>query len=43
VTFAYRYHDRLGLERQHNTRATVPDITAIPARYASESARMRAR
>jgi hypothetical protein len=43
VTFAYRYYDRPELERQLNTRATVPDITSIPARYASESARMRAR
>ena len=43
MTFVYRYYDQAELERQLNARATVPDITPILARYASESARMRAR
>jgi arylformamidase len=38
----YRYYDQAELERQLNARATVPDITPILARYASESARVRA-
>ncbi len=42
MTFVYRYYDQAELERQLNARATVPDITPILARYASESARMRA-
>src|SRR5262249_46882492 len=43
MTFVYRYYDQAELERQLNARATVPDITPILARYASESARIRAR
>jgi hypothetical protein len=43
MTFVYRYYDQAELERQLNARATVPDITPILTRYASESARMRAR
>jgi arylformamidase len=43
MTLVYRYYDQAELERQLNARATVPDITPILARYASESARMRAR
>jgi arylformamidase len=43
MTFVHRYYDQPELERQLNARATVPDITPILARYASESARMRAR
>jgi arylformamidase len=43
VTFVYRYYDQDELERQLNARATIPDIMPILARYASESARMRAR
>jgi arylformamidase len=42
VTFVYRYYDQAELERQLNARATVPDIMPTLARYASESARMRA-
>jgi arylformamidase len=42
VTLVYRYYDQAELERQLNARATVPDIMPILARYASESARMRA-
>src|SRR5262245_491892 len=42
MTFVYRYYDQAELDRQLNARATVPDITPILARYASESARMRA-
>jgi arylformamidase len=42
MTFVYRYYDQAELERQLNARATVPDIAPILARYASESARMRA-
>jgi arylformamidase len=42
MTFVYRYYDQTELERQLNARATVSDITPILARYASESARMRA-
>jgi arylformamidase len=42
MTFVYRYYDQAELERQLNARATVPDITPILTRYASESARMRA-
>jgi arylformamidase len=42
MTFVYRYYDQAELERQLNARATVLDITPILARYASESARMRA-
>jgi arylformamidase len=40
MTFVYRYYDQAELERQLNARGTVPDITPILARYASESARM---
>jgi arylformamidase len=43
MTFVYRYYDQPELERQLNARATVPDIAPILTRYASESARMRAR
>src|ERR1700730_3392888 len=43
MTFVYRYYNQAELERQLNARATVPDITPILTRYASESARMRAR
>jgi arylformamidase len=43
VTFVYRYYDQAELERQLNARATVPDITPILMRYASESAAMRVR
>ena len=43
MTLVYRYYDQAELERQLNARATVPDIMPILARYASESARMRAR
>jgi arylformamidase len=43
MSFVYRYYDQAELERQLNARATVPDIMPILARYASESARMRAR
>jgi arylformamidase len=43
MTFVYRYYDQAELDRQLNARATVPDITPILARYASESTRMRAR
>jgi arylformamidase len=43
MTLVYRYYDQAELERQLNARATVPDITPILARYASESARMRTR
>jgi len=43
MTLVYRYYDQAELERQLNARATVPDITPILARYASESARIRAR
>jgi arylformamidase len=43
MTFVYRYYDQAELERQLNARGTVPDITPILARYASESARMRER
>jgi arylformamidase len=43
VTIVYRYYDQAELERQLNARATVPDIMPDLARYASESARMRAR
>src|SRR5215471_18722298 len=43
MTFVYRYYEQDELERQLNARATVPDITPILARYASESARIRAR
>jgi arylformamidase len=42
MSFVYRYYDQAELERQLNARATVPDIMPILARYASESARMRA-
>jgi arylformamidase len=42
VTLVYRYYDQAELERQLNARATVPDIMPTLARYASESARMRA-
>ena len=42
MTLVYRYYDQTELERQLNARATVPDITPILARYASESARVRA-
>ena len=42
MTLVYRYYDQAELERQLNARATVPDITPILARYASESARVRA-
>jgi arylformamidase len=42
MTFVYRYYDQAELERQLNARATVSDIAPILARYASESARMRA-
>jgi arylformamidase len=42
MSFVYRYYDQAELERQLNARATVPDIAPILARYASESARMRA-
>jgi len=41
MTCVYRYYDQSELERQLNARATVPDITPILMRYASESARMR--
>jgi len=41
MTYVYRYYDQSELERQLNARATVPDITPILMRYASESARMR--
>jgi arylformamidase len=43
MAFVYRYYDQPELERQLNARATVPDIAPILTRYASESARMRAR
>jgi arylformamidase len=43
MSFVYRYYDQAELERQLNARATVPDIMPILARYASESASMRAR
>jgi arylformamidase len=43
MSLVYRYYDQAELERQLNARATVPDIIPILARYASESARMRAR
>lgn len=42
MTLVYCYYDQAELERQLNARATVPDITPILARYASESARVRA-
>jgi arylformamidase len=42
VSLVYRYYDQAELERQLNARATVPDIMPVLARYASESARMRA-
>src|SRR5262245_18768449 len=42
MSFVYLYYDQAELERQLNARATVPDITPILMRYASESARMRA-
>jgi arylformamidase len=42
VTIVYRYYDQAELERQLNARATVPDIMPDLAKYASESARMRA-
>src|SRR5262249_53918453 len=42
MSLVYRYYDQAELERQLNARATVPDIASILARYASESARMRA-
>ena len=43
MSFVYRYYDQAELDHQLNARATVPDITPILARYASESARMRER
>ena len=43
MTLVYRYYDQAELERQLNARATVPDITPILARYASESERARSR
>src|SRR5260221_11695489 len=42
MSFVSRYYDQAELERQLNARATVPDIAPILARYATESARMRA-
>ena len=38
----YRDFDQAELERQYNARATVPDVQPYLARYAAESARMRA-
>ena len=43
MTLVYRYYDQAELERQLNARATVPDMTPILARYASESERARSR
>lgn len=38
----YRDLDQAGLDREYNARATVPDVEPYLARYAAESARMRA-
>jgi arylformamidase len=42
MTLVYRYYDQAELERQLNARGTVPDVSPFLARYAAESARMRA-
>ena len=42
MTFVYRYFDQAELERQLNARGTVPDVAPFLARYAADSARVRA-
>jgi arylformamidase len=42
MTLVYRYYDQAALECQLNARGTVPDVAPFLARYAAESARMRA-